>query len=92
LWIAALSIDGLTEDAAAVHADALASALASRHAPAIVVSNEVGLGVHPSTERGRAFRDLLGRANQRLAARADRALLLVAGRAIRLDDPDNVVL
>jgi adenosylcobinamide kinase / adenosylcobinamide-phosphate guanylyltransferase len=55
--------------------------------PIVVVSNEVGLGIHPDTALGRRFRDVLGRVNQRWAAAADVALLLVAGRALRLDDP-----
>ncbi|MGI8856025.1 MAG: bifunctional adenosylcobinamide kinase/adenosylcobinamide-phosphate guanylyltransferase [Thermomicrobiales bacterium] len=45
----------------------------------IVVSNEVGMGLHPNSALGRIYRDALGRANQRLAARADAAYLLVAG-------------
>lgn len=45
----------------------------------LVVSNEVGLGVVPPYELGRAYRDILGRANQILARHADEALLLVAG-------------
>jgi adenosylcobinamide kinase / adenosylcobinamide-phosphate guanylyltransferase len=45
----------------------------------IVVSNEVGMGLHPNSALGRIYRDALGRANQRLAARADTAYLLVAG-------------
>ncbi len=45
----------------------------------IVVSNEVGMGMHPVYSLGRAYRDALGRANQRLAAHADAAYLLVAG-------------
>ena len=51
----------------------------------IVVSDEVGLGVHPSTEAGRRFRDALGLVNQAVAAVADEVLLVVAGRALRLD-------
>ncbi len=50
----------------------------------IVVSNEVGLGVVPPTPLGRAFRDALGRANQRVAAAADHVVLLVAGIAMRV--------
>jgi len=45
----------------------------------LVVSNEVGLGVVPPYELGRAYRDILGRANQILARHADKVHLLVAG-------------
>lgn len=45
----------------------------------IVVSNEVGLGLVPANPLGRAYRDALGRANQRLAAAADEVLFMVAG-------------
>jgi adenosyl cobinamide kinase/adenosyl cobinamide phosphate guanylyltransferase len=88
VWIAAQLRNGLTEDGADGLATRLAAALAARPAPSVVVSNEVGLGVHPSTVIGGVFRDVLGRANQRLAAHADRTLLLVAGRALPLQDPE----
>ena len=45
----------------------------------IVVSNEVGTGMAPLTPLGRAFRDLVGQANQTLAAASDKAVLMVAG-------------
>jgi adenosylcobinamide kinase/adenosylcobinamide-phosphate guanylyltransferase len=45
----------------------------------IVVSNEVGSGLVPEHQLGRAFRDLQGFANQRLAQAADRVILVVAG-------------
>jgi adenosylcobinamide kinase / adenosylcobinamide-phosphate guanylyltransferase len=45
----------------------------------IVISNEVGLGVVPPYPMGRAYRDALGRANQRLAVEADEVLFMVAG-------------
>jgi adenosyl cobinamide kinase/adenosyl cobinamide phosphate guanylyltransferase len=64
----------------------LADALADRAGPSIVVSNEVGMGVHPETELGRAYRDLLGTANRLVAERATSALLIVAGRALRLEE------
>lgn len=45
----------------------------------IVISNEVGLGLVPANPLGRAYRDALGRANQRLAEAAEEVVLLVAG-------------
>ncbi len=50
----------------------------------LVVSNEVGMGVVPPTRLGLLYRDMLGRANQRMAAGADELLLLVAGIPWRL--------
>jgi adenosyl cobinamide kinase/adenosyl cobinamide phosphate guanylyltransferase len=49
------------------------------------------MGVHPSSELGRCYRDVLGSVNQALAAAADRTLLLVAGRALALVDPWEAV-
>jgi adenosylcobinamide kinase / adenosylcobinamide-phosphate guanylyltransferase len=48
-------------------------------ATCIVVSNEVGLGLVPDNPLGRLYRDLLGRANQTLAARAEAVYFMVAG-------------
>jgi adenosyl cobinamide kinase/adenosyl cobinamide phosphate guanylyltransferase len=63
----------------------LCGALRRRRGDTVVVSEEVGLGVHPSSEAGRRFRDALGEMNQAVAAVADEAVLVVAGRAVRLD-------
>ena len=68
----------------AVDGDALCAALAGRTGDTVVVSEEVGLGVHPATEAGRRFRDALGTLNQRVARVADEVLLVVAGRALPL--------
>ena len=51
---------------------------------AIIVTNEVGLGVVPATRLGRRYRDALGRANQLAAAVADEVTLMVAGLTIPL--------
>lgn len=45
----------------------------------IIVTNEVGLGIVPDNALARFYRDLLGRANQTLAAAATRVTLMVAG-------------
>ena len=91
LWVSNLMLRGDDEPAVTGAAGELAGALVDRRGPAVVVSNEVGLGVHPETELGRRYRDLLGRANQIVAAAADTTLLLVAGRAMRVDDPWGVL-
>ncbi len=61
-------------------------ALESRQAPVVLVSNEVGFGIVPDNELARRFRDLQGRLNQRIAARADRVVLMVAGLPIMVKD------
>ncbi len=48
-------------------------------APLIVVSNEVGLGLVPTYALGRLYRDILGRANQFLAAQANQVIFIVTG-------------
>ena len=50
----------------------------------IIVSNEVGLGIVPSSSLSRAYRDALGRVNQLVAARADRVYLMSAGLALEM--------
>ena len=67
--------------------DALLAALAARRGDTVVVSDEVGLGVHPSTEVGRRFRDVLGTVNAAVADAAGEVLLVVAGRVLPLIRP-----
>lgn len=64
--------------------DGLLGAYEQGPASLIVVSNEVGWGLVPPYPLGRVYRDLLGWAHQRLAARADRVYLVVAGIPIDL--------
>ncbi len=67
-----------------VDARGLVAALGGRAQPTIVVSDEVGMGVHPSTSGGRQFRDALGDVNRLVADVSDRVLLVVAGRTLAL--------
>jgi adenosylcobinamide kinase/adenosylcobinamide-phosphate guanylyltransferase len=60
-------------------ADRLCEALRQVSSQLVLVSNEVGSGIVPESSAGRLYRDLLGGVNQRVAAVADRVLLLVAG-------------
>ena len=62
----------------------LASVLRQRSGTTVVVSDEVGLGVHPETEVGRRWRDAIGDVNRAVADVADDVLLVVAGRTLQL--------
>jgi adenosylcobinamide kinase/adenosylcobinamide-phosphate guanylyltransferase len=62
----------------------IASCAAGRQTPVLLVSSEVGSGVVPPYPLGRLFRDVLGAANQALAAAANRVLLVVAGIPVDL--------
>jgi adenosyl cobinamide kinase/adenosyl cobinamide phosphate guanylyltransferase len=75
-WVAAAP--GMAADVAG-----LVDALHCRQGDTVVVSEEVGLGVHPATMPGRLFRDALGQANQSVAEVADEVLYAVAGRVLR---------
>jgi len=62
----------------------------------IVVTNEIGNSIVPTNKLGRSYRDLVGLANQRIAASADRVYYTVCGitneikeGSIRLYDSDN---
>jgi adenosylcobinamide kinase / adenosylcobinamide-phosphate guanylyltransferase len=69
----------LAEADMAVETGRLEAALARRNGLTVLVSNEVGSGIVPDNALARRFADLQGRFNQRLAARADRVVLVVAG-------------
>jgi len=54
-------------------------ALLEQEAHLIVISNEIGMGLHADTEVGRKFTDLQGWVNQYLAARADNVVFMISG-------------
>ena len=59
--------------------EGLERALASHDGAVAVVSNDVGTGIVPDNGLARRFRDLQGVLNQRIAAKASRVVLMVAG-------------
>ncbi|PBJ13644.1 bifunctional adenosylcobinamide kinase/adenosylcobinamide-phosphate guanylyltransferase [Flavobacterium sp. ACN6] len=50
----------------------------------IIVTNEIGMGVHASTEIGRKFTELQGWMNQFLASNADEVFLMVSGISVKI--------
>jgi adenosylcobinamide kinase / adenosylcobinamide-phosphate guanylyltransferase len=89
LWVSNLIGQGAS--ASDIESIANAIALELRGRDCVVVSNEVGLGIVPANELARSFRDILGAVNTSFAAAADRAVLMVAGRALDLTSLENLL-
>ena len=64
--------------------DFKAAAAEQRKLPLVVVTDEIGLGVIPDTYLGRAFRDMMGLANQKLAAAADEVYFVISGIPVKI--------
>ena len=81
VWLSNLLLreNGMTEEGMLAEIDKLLNAYRRGGARYIIVSGEVGMGIVPEYPLGRVFRDYLGLANQRLAAKADHVVLMVAG-------------
>jgi len=90
LWVSNLMAAGYDDGSIEARAEELARVCATRVGATFVVTNEVGSGVHPPSDLGIRFQDLLGRANRIVAARAQQAYLCVAGRALTLQAVEEV--
>jgi adenosylcobinamide kinase / adenosylcobinamide-phosphate guanylyltransferase len=84
LWLSNLQGQGLPAAAVPGKVQELLKAMRASGAHVVIVSNELGLGLVPLEPVGRAFRDLAGRANQRIAAEADEVYFVVSGLAQRI--------
>ncbi|MFH1363392.1 MAG: bifunctional adenosylcobinamide kinase/adenosylcobinamide-phosphate guanylyltransferase [Candidatus Omnitrophota bacterium] len=58
--------------------------LRKKKAKTIIVSNEVGLGLVPTTKLGRDFRDIAGKINQLVAKEADQVFFTVSGIPVKI--------
>lgn len=81
LWLSNLLLAGQDLCAAAL---ALSDALQQCRVPIALVANEVGLGIVPTNQLARRFRDEAGRLNQRIAAQASEVVFLAAGLPLAL--------
>jgi adenosylcobinamide kinase / adenosylcobinamide-phosphate guanylyltransferase len=81
LWLTNLMLAGRDPAPAVAR---LADAIEALAGPAILVSNEVGMGLVPDHKLGREFRDWQGRANQEIARACDAVILVAAGLALQL--------
>jgi adenosylcobinamide kinase/adenosylcobinamide-phosphate guanylyltransferase len=57
---------------------------AQKNATLIIVTNEIGMGVHADTHIGRKFTELQGWMNQFLASKADEVVLMVSGIPVKI--------
>lgn len=60
-----------------------------RRRNALVVTNDVGLGIVPDNAMTRRYRDLLGKVNSHVANACDHTLFFSAGRAVELSEVDR---
>ena len=56
----------------------------------VMVTNEVGMGIHPETDLGREYRDLLGKVNQILVKESTKALFVISGRVMNLQNFSDI--
>lgn len=81
LWLSNLMV--ASRDIAVETAE-LTNALGRLPGCAVLVSNEVGLGIVPDNDMARKFRDHAGRLNQAVAEVADEVVFIAAGLPLKL--------
>ncbi len=84
LWLSNLLLRGDSEADILGQVERLIGVLRGKPFHAVLITNEVGMGVVPESALGRSFRDLCGRTHQMLAARADEIYFGALGTLIRL--------
>lgn len=84
LWLSNLLLTDVPERAIEARVDALARAIEGATFTTVLVTNEVGMGIVPESPLGRLFRDVAGRAHQRLAASARAIYFAAMGTVLRL--------
>jgi adenosylcobinamide kinase/adenosylcobinamide-phosphate guanylyltransferase len=84
LWLSNLLLQERTGDQIAAEVERLAAVVERRRAHIVLVTNEVGMGIVPDNALARTFRDVAGRAHQRLAAIADEIHFATLGVLLRL--------
>ena len=84
LWVSNLLLAHAEDQAVGRCIDRLCRVIADPPCPLILVTNEVGTGIVPENQLARRFRDLVGWANQQVAAACDRVIWMVAGIAVTI--------
>jgi len=79
LWISNLMCQDMDDAFIKKQIAQFLDALTNIQCPIVIVSNEVGLGIVPDNVMARLYRDLVGYANQQIAAVAEEVVFMVAG-------------
>jgi adenosylcobinamide kinase / adenosylcobinamide-phosphate guanylyltransferase len=86
MYAAERELRQIAESDVADHCGRMLEAAESCRGTVIFVTNEVGLGVVPDNAQARTYRDMIGRANQTIAARADAVTLVCCGIPLNLKE------
>ncbi len=84
LWLTNLLLAGLSDAEIEARVEQLVAALRAVPCEVLMVTNEVGMGIVPEHALARRFRDIAGRAHQRLGAEADELIFATLGVLLRL--------
>ena len=84
LLVSNLILNRHKEDEILKKIEAMLVNLKNKKAKAILVSNEVGLGLVPANKLGRGFRDISGKVNQLVAKEANEVFFTVSGIPLRV--------
>ena len=91
LWISNMLFAGNTEASMLTASTRALGAITERAGSTVAISNEVGLGIVPDNPLARQYRDILGKTNQQWARASATSLFLVAGKAIQLLNPKELL-
>lgn len=87
LWLTNFFIDNKNDiDASLQECKKEIDALTMIQGQFIIITNEIGMGVHADTEMARKFTDLQGWMNQYIAAKAGRVIFMVSGIPLTIKD------
>jgi len=88
LWVSNL-MARFPEGKVLEEADRLVRACQQAGCSLIIVGNEVGMGIVPDNPMARAFRDLNGLINQRVARQADEVYFVISGLPQKVKGPSS---
>lgn len=83
-FVTNLFLKGVTERKIELECERLLKAIKRSNKKAILVTNELGMGIVPDKPIPRRFRDIHGRVNQLAAASSDEVYFMVSGLPLRV--------